>query len=221
MDVTAIPLPLPWVAASWLLAVPLVAWAIRAAPWRRFADGALVHVLCGAILSAIILWLLRATVGEGFTFHLLGAAALTLIAGVPLALIGTAIIVAVSLGVGGGLWQNAAFAFVTLGALPIAVTQLVLRFSQARMAPNFFVYVFVAAYFGAGLSLAAAGFVGALALWLGGGRPAALVFGEYTPWLIYLGFAEAMLTGMVITLAVVYRPQWVATFDDARYIEGR
>lgn len=29
------------------------------------------------------------------------------------------------------------------------------------------------------------------------------------------------LTGMVLTLAVVYRPSWVATFDDARYIKGR
>ena len=27
-----------------------------------------------------------------------------------------------------------------------------------------------------------------------------------------------MLTGMALTLAVVYRPQWVATFDDARYL---
>jgi uncharacterized membrane protein len=26
---------------------------------------------------------------------------------------------------------------------------------------------------------------------------------------------------MALTLAVVYRPQWVATFDDARYITGR
>ena len=28
------------------------------------------------------------------------------------------------------------------------------------------------------------------------------------------------MSGMVLTLAVVYRPRWVATFDDARYIPG-
>jgi uncharacterized membrane protein len=38
---------------------------------------------------------------------------------------------------------------------------------------------------------------------------------------MYLGLGEAMLTGMLVTLAVVYRPQWVATFDDERYIVGR
>ena len=48
-----------------------------------------------------------------------------------------------------------------------------------------------------------------------------MVFGEYTPYLVYLAFGEATLTGMLVTLAVVYRPQWVATFDDARYIDGR
>ncbi len=221
MDLTAIPLSWPWIAVSWLIAGPLLAWAFRCAPWGRFADSTSVHVWYGAILSAIVLWSLRATVGDGFTFHLLGAAALTLIVGVPLALISAAVIVGVSLAVQGGLWPNAAVAFVTLGALPVAVTHVVLRFSQARLPPNFFVYVFVAAYFGAGLSLAAGGVVGATALWLGGGRPAALVFGEYVPWLLYLGFGEAMLTGMILTLAIVYRPQWVATFDDAMYIEGR
>ena len=48
-----------------------------------------------------------------------------------------------------------------------------------------------------------------------------LVFGEYLPYLLYLAFGEATLTGMLLTLAVAYRPQWVATFDDARYLDGR
>ncbi len=34
-------------------------------------------------------------------------------------------------------------------------------------------------------------------------------------------FGEAMLTGMALTLAVVYRPGWVATFDDAFYLARR
>jgi uncharacterized membrane protein len=220
MDLTAIPLPYPWIAASWLAAVPVLGWAVGTAPWQRLFDNASVHVWAATIVAVLLLWSLRATVGEGFTFHLLGASALTLIAGVPFALIGSAVIAAVSLVVEGGLAQNAAFAFLSLGGLPVAVTHAVLRSSQSLLPPNLIVYVF-AAYFGAGLSLAAAGIVGATGLWLGGGRPASLVFGEYVPWLIYLGFGEAMLTGMILTLAIVYRPQWVATFDDARYIEGR
>ena len=110
---------------------------------------------------------------------------------------------------------------VTMAAVPVTVTWLVLRFAEARLPPNFFVYVFVGAFFGAGLAYAAAGIAGAAVLVLGAGRPPALVFGEYAPYLIYLAFGEATLTGMVLTLAIVYRPQWVVTFDDARYLEGR
>ena len=93
--------------------------------------------------------------------------------------------------------------------------------AERRLPPNFFVYVFVATFFGAGLSLAVSGIAGAVALTWGGGRAAGLVFGEYVPYLIYLAFGEATMTGMLLTLAVVYRPRWVATFDDARYIIGR
>ena len=81
--------------------------------------------------------------------------------------------------------------------------------------------MFVAAFLGAALSLAAAGIAGAAALTWGAGRSAALVFGEYVPYLIYLAFGEATLTGMALTLAVVYRPQWVASFVDARYQNDR
>jgi uncharacterized membrane protein len=36
-----------------------------------------------------------------------------------------------------------------------------------------------------------------------------------------LGVGVATLTGMLITLLVVYRPSWVATFDDRRYLRDK
>jgi len=56
---------------------------------------------------------------------------------------------------------------------------------------------------------------------LGAGTPSELAFGERAPFLIYLAFGEGTLTGMILTLLVVYRPEWVATFDDRRYLTGR
>jgi uncharacterized membrane protein len=108
-----------------------------------------------------------------------------------------------------------------MAALPVAVTWATLRLAERRLPPNFFVYVFVVAFFGAALSLLAAGLAGALVLTLGAGRPAELVFGDYVPYLVYLAFGEATLNGMALTLLVVYRPHWVASFDDRRCIEGR
>lgn len=36
-----------------------------------------------------------------------------------------------------------------------------------------------------------------------------------------LMFGEAFLNGAVITLTVAYKPQWVATFHDRWYLQGK
>jgi len=221
MDLTAVTVPASWVAAAWALAAPVLLFAVRVAPWQRFRASEPVHVWYGTIFCLVALWSIQATVGDGFTFHLLGVAAFTLIAGAPLALAGTAIAVAVNVAVRGGLWANAALVWLTMAAIPVGATWLVLRLAERALPANFFVYIFVATFFGAALSLVAAGLAGAALLALAAGLPTELVFGEYVPYLLYLAFGEATLTGMLVTLAVAYRPQWVATFDDARYLKDR
>ena len=221
MDLTAVTFPPGLIVAGWIAAVPIVMGAMLVAPWKRFRESEPVHVWYGTIFCVVVLWSMQATVGEGFTFHLLGIAAFTLLAGPALALIGGAVAMGVLIVVRGGSWINAGLAYATMVALPVATTWLVLRFALHRLPPNFFIYVFVAAFFGAALSFAAAGIAGAIALTAGAGVAADLVFGEYVPYLVYLAFGEATLTGMALTLAVVYRPAWVSTFDDARYLDGQ
>lgn len=218
MDPTAVPLPVAWTIAGWALAVPLVVRAARAAPWRRFGADLPANAWAGGIFLLVALWSLQATVGDGYRFHLLGITAFTLAVGPALALTGSALAVALLIAVRGGLWLNGGIALLTMAALPVAVSWLVLRLAERRLPPNFFVYVFVAAFAGAALAYGAAGLAGAALLTLAAGVPAGLVFGEYVPYLLYLAFGEATMTGMVLTLAVVYRPHWVVTFDDARYL---
>ena len=221
MDLTAVPLPLAWIATGWIAGVPVLLWALRTAPWTRLADGRFIHVFGGAIVCEIVLWTIRATIGGAFTFHLLGVTAFTLVAGPQLALIGSAIAVPLQIAVHGGHWGNAGIGFVTMAALPVAVAWTVHVTAQRRLPPNFFIYIFVGAFFGAAAALATGGIAAACALAFGAGLPADVVFGEYLPYLLFIAWGEAMLTGMTLTVLVVYRPQWVATFDDARYLRGR
>jgi uncharacterized membrane protein len=221
MDLTAVAFPSAWAGAGWALALPLLAAAARGAPWQRFKASEAVHVWYGTIFCLVVLWSIQATVGDGFRFHLLGAAAFTLLVGAPLALAGTAVAVVVDIAVRDGLWANAALAWLTMGAVPVGAAWVVLRLAERALPPNFFIYVFVVTFFGAALSLVAGGITAAALLTIAGGRPSELVFGEYVPYLVYLALGEATLTGMALTLAVAYRPQWVATFDDARYLKGR
>lgn len=221
MDLTAVSLSPAWIMAGWVAGIPVLLWALRTAPWTRLADGGLVHVFGGAIVCEIVLWTIKATIRDAFTFHLLGVTGFALAVGPQLALIGSAIAVPLQIAVHGGNWENAGIGFVTMAALPVAVAWTVHVMAQRRLPPNFFVYIFVGAFFGAAAALGAGGLAAACALAFGAGLPANLVFGEYVPYLLFLAWGEAMLTGMVVTLLVVYRPQWIVTFDDARYLKGR
>jgi len=221
MDLTAVSLPPAWAVAGWAAALPVLLWAWRTAPWKRLAGTELFHVWGAAIVCEIVLWTIRATVGDGFTFHLLGAAGFTLVTGPQLALLGSAIAVPLQIAVHGGHWGNAGIGFVTMAAIPVAVAWSVHVFAQRRLPPNFFIYVLVGAFFGAAIALGTGGVAAAFALAFGAGLPADIVFGEYVPYLLFLAFGEATLTGMALTLLVVYRPQWVTTFDDDRYLKDR
>ena len=47
------------------------------------------------------------------------------------------------------------------------------------------------------------------------------LLGDYLPYVFLLAFGEAWLSGMVVTLFVVYRPEWVGTFEDSRYLRDK
>lgn len=221
MDAAVVALPAGWAAGTLLAAAAILAYAARRAPWRRFADSEAVHVWYGSIFALVLLWSVRAVVANVVVIHLLGTAGFALASGGPLALVGGACVVAIVALVQGTPLANVPLVFLLSVALPVAVALGLLRATQRHLPPNFFVYAFAAGFLGPALGLGAAGLAGALVLALTGAADAGVVFGEYVPILLYLAFAEGTLTGMLVTLLVVYRPQWVATFDDARYLDRR
>ncbi len=197
-------------------------WAVRTAPWRRLGDSVQSNVWLGAIVVLTLVWSLRAGVKPGLDLHLLGAMAMTLMFGRQLAVIGLSLVLAaVSLNLSlRGIETWAAFALnaLVLAVFPVFVAHGLWRLVERLLPANFFVYVFLTGFFGAGLTVAATGLLATLLLLAAGVYPAAMLFEDYFPYFILLGFSEAWLSGAAITLMVVYKPHWVATFDDRRYL---
>jgi len=198
--------------AAHLVWLALVGFAIAAAPWARLRDNEASHVWLGAIVVASLLWRIGAHV-DGLHFHLLGATVLTLMFDWPLALVAVAIAAATA----SADWQTYSLHALVAGAIPVASSRVVLRLAERFLPPHLFVYVFVSAFFSGGLAMLASGGVASL---LQSAAAARASDDALAMWLL-LAFGEATLTGMIVTLAVVYKPQWVATFDDARYIRRR
>jgi uncharacterized membrane protein len=117
-------------------------------------------------------------------------------------------------------WIAIAARVLVAGALPALVSHAVRRAAEARLPPNFFIYVFVVGFLGGGLAMLAT--VAAVAATFALAAPAAGPQSDaWSALALMLAFAEATLTGMLITLFVVYKPEWVGTFDDARYLRRR
>lgn len=213
--------PAEWSIAAFFALVIVMAWCVRAARWRRLAEGNQSGVWGGAIVVLSLAWSLKAGVLPGLNLHLLGATAVTLMFGPALAIVGLLLVLAVVSMNGGAGWDSYALNALLMAVLPCLLAQAILRAVERWLPPNFFVYLFVAAFFGAGAVVAATGLAACTVLWLAGVYPAERLFSDYLPPYVLLAFAEAWFNGAAVALMVVFRPAWVASFDDRRYFFRR
>ena len=214
-------LPLPWVWVGNLLFALVLLLALIRAPWFHLRDPQATNIWLGACVAVLLLWTLNGGIVEGMGFHLLAVTILTLMFGWQFAVISVALIlVGVALNHDCG-WGTFGWNGLSMGGVPIAVTTAVLRLAERRLPPNFFVYIFVGAFLSGILSMVAVGVVSALVLNLSGVYGWRQIADSYLPIFLLLMMPEGFLAGMLMSMAVVYRPQWVSSFDDNVYLRGR
>lgn len=210
--------PQIWQWAAWLLLLPVVFRCIRTAPWQRLLGGGS-NPWFGAIVLLGLLWGMKAGVKPGLTLHLLGAAALTLMFDLPLAILGMLAVLALTSLNGAAGWAAFGLNAWLTAVLPCAVAWAGLRLVERRLPRNIFVYLLVGAFANASLTVAVTALAATLLLWLASVYEATILFEDYLPSFLLVGFSEAWLTGALMTLFVVYLPRWVVTFDDDRYLK--
>jgi uncharacterized membrane protein len=207
-----------WYWAAWAVWLLFFAHSLWRAPWGRLKDSEHLNLWLGMVVFLTLLWSLKAGVKPGLGFHLLGATVFVLSFGPRLAFIGLSLVMA-------GVTLNGAAGPIAFGMNALLLAGLGVVFSQFfyrlffRLLPkHLFVYIFANGFFAAALTIICVGFSISLFLALTGAYPWEYLINEYFPYFLLLGFSEAWLSGMVMTLFVVYRPEWVITFDDSRYL---
>ena len=210
-----------WYWAAWVVWVPLFALCVFRAPWRRLGDSEQLNVWLGMVVLLALIWSLKAGVKPGLSLHLLGATVFTLCFGPLLAFIGlSAVTLGVTLNEEAGFFAYAMNALLLAGFGVCFSQGLFLLFS--RIFPkHFFVFIFINGFLGAALSIVGVGFGITVLLTMAGAYSWDYLIEEYFPYFLLLGFSEAWLSGTIMTLFVVYRPNWVLTFDDSRYLTGK
>ena len=210
-----------WYWAAWVVWVPLFAFCIWRAPWARLKDSEQMNVWLGMVVLLTLVWSMKAGVRPGLTFHLLGATAFNLCFGPYLAFVGLCLVSAgITLNGAAGPFAFAANALMLAG-LGVGLSQFYYRIFSGMLPKHFFVYIFINGFLGAALTIVGVGAATTLMMAMVGAYEWSYLFSEYFPYFLLLAFSEASLSGMLMTLFVVYRPHWVVSFDDSSYLADK
>jgi uncharacterized membrane protein len=213
-------LPAGWLWAGHLLYLGVLLRAVLTAPWVRLKDNHLQSVFFGSIVALLVLWSIQGGIRPGLSFHFLGVTALTLMFGWQFAVLAvTTVVLGLSINGNTG-WEAFSWNVLLMGALPAMLSNAALWAGRRWLPANFFVYV-LSAFLGAAVALAVSAFAVVGILSAAGLYTLELIMGEALTVLPLMIFPEGLLNGMAITLMITYRPQWVATFDDKRYLDGK
>ena len=220
MNLTNTLIPQSWLLISLLLFAAVLAKALFAAPWGVLKKPGIFNLVLGASVAVLAFWQIKASIQPGLTLHLLGATALTLLFSPWFAILALTLTLLLST-VWDGTWQAFAANGLLMVVLPVTVSWWIYRLVDSKLPNHFFIYIFFNAFFGAGVTIAVTGFAASWTLVLLGAYPLDYLLSNYLPYYLLMAWSEAMATGMIITVLVVYRPQWVATFDDKHYIDHK
>lgn len=218
MDIPASLIPASWLWASLAITLAVIYRLVGQVPWARLTVPTQQNLLLGFVVGLILLWSLKAGVKPGLNLHLLGAMAATLALGPGLATVALGLALA-GITLNGSLgWQVWPLNFLLMAVIPVQIARLWLACVERYLPAHFFVFIFVVAFIGSAATVMLQGVVAAAVLAAGGAYSVSFLASDYLPYLMLLGFSEAWLSGAAITVLVVYRPDWVAAFDDRRYL---
>ena len=207
-----IPHGIGWMA--WLIWALAIITAILTAPWRAMKIPQRQHLFFASLLGLMLLWRLEAGIAPGLGFHFLAVTTLVLMFGWSLAVIGASLVeIALIWGVESGIEALALNALLIV-VLPATVTALVYRGVMRYLPHDPFAYMFVCAFFGGVLAAVATVFLRVGILAFGETYSYARMAAEYLPFLPLYAFPEGVINGMIVTVMVVLRPEWLRTFHE-------
>ncbi len=181
----------------------------------------MLHLWLAGSVGLMLLWSIRAGIKPGLNFHLLGGTLLMLMFGPRLAMISLAVVLLSVTLAGASGWASLGVNFLLMAALPVMFSYVIYSQVHHKLPNHVFIYIFVDAFLTAGLVMCVCGLISSVMLTLASVYSGDYLASHYLPYFALMGWSEALLTGMSITLMVAFRPKWLLTFSDQRYLKGK
>ncbi|HJV86430.1 MAG TPA: energy-coupling factor ABC transporter permease [Noviherbaspirillum sp.] len=210
---------LPPVVAYVMLAASIAALARDAmhTQWKQIDRLGAFSAWCFSVIVLPLLWRMDVRIGNEIDLHLLGMPLFVLMFGRPLATVGLSLAVIAHTALQGGLWSNLGLNLLVLAVFPAWCGDAVMRATRRFLPHHIFIYLLGNGFFGTMAMLAATDVVTIAAhqIWV------APVAADTIAYMLLLAWGESFLTGFLLTIFTVYRPEWVLTFDDDVYLRGK
>ena len=179
------------------------------------------HRVFGAATALFVLWLFRVSIYDGLVMHFLGLTAFTLVVGFRYSLLAGAVALFITTIFGYEPIERLGINYIFGVLAPILFSYLVYMFTFHKMTRHLFVYIFACGFFAGGVSIAIKMLLMSGYFWFEGLYEWSVIHYNYTQMIYLLIFQEAFFNGMVMTCLVVYKPNWIYTFSDKFYLDGK
>ena len=198
------------------LAVVVVALAVALAlrPWRQLRGAPIWHPWLACLVLLPWLWAAQRVMPGGVAVQLSGACLMVLMIGWPLTVLSLVPIAALGAWLGGIAWPMALDQLAWNGMVA-ATLALAIGLATRRWLPQHpFVFILGRGFIATALAMVLAGTLAALVH----PEPEATDLGSLLLGHWLMAWGEAFSTGMLVAIFVAFRPQWLASWSDERYL---
>jgi uncharacterized membrane protein len=199
---------------SLALVVVALAVALVLRPWRQLRGAPIWHPWLACLVLLPWLWAAQRVMPGGVALQLSGACLMVLMLGWPLAVLSLVPIAGLGAWLGGIGWSSG-LDHLAWNGIVAATLALLIGLATRRWLPRHpFVFILGRGFFTTALATMAAGSMAVLVAPTSSSNDTGSVLLGH--WLMAWG--EAFSTGMLVAIFVAFRPQWLATWSDARYL---
>lgn len=176
-----------------------------------------VHLLLGSAVALAALWSVNARIDPGIVLHLLGIPTVVLVLGWRLGVLAAALAACSLPFTGATTVMLAPAGWLMSAALPGAVVLGVAWAARFYLPRNPFVFIFGCAFFGSALAMLVTWLVGASLLALAGQPSPSGAGSSLAAFLPLVMFPEGFVNGALVSMLIVYQPDWVRLYDERFY----
>jgi uncharacterized membrane protein len=208
-----------WQLGGALLSVALLLYYYPREFMPKFmAEPGYQHLVFASVIVLSLFWSVQAGIKVGLNLHLLLLTTLVLSHGWRIANWICLLPMLLLISFDKLDWQDAGLFALTCFIVPGLFSYTLFLASYRYLSRHLFVYIFVAGFITAALTIVVQ--ISLTALWFGieGRYDWRIIVENYWQLALLIWFPEAMLNGSAITLMAIYRPHWLRTFYDREYL---